>query len=107
MFTGSFMWGGIGAFVGTVGSAIKAANNARKGVTIGRDMDKVRRVATVSDTAVYKPLNKHIYKAVSKVSKKAADKLSMYHNKVFIRQMFLFQLYHFQLGSKVFKSFFI
>jgi hypothetical protein len=38
-------------------------------------MDKVRRAATVSDTAVYKPLNKHIYKAVSKVSKKAADKL--------------------------------
>jgi hypothetical protein len=30
MFTGSFMWGGIGAFVGTAGSAIKAANNARK-----------------------------------------------------------------------------
>ena len=51
-----FMWGGLGAMASSAASAVKAVSAARKGITIGEDMERVRKAATVSDTGTYKAM---------------------------------------------------
>lgn len=81
-----FMWGGIGALASSAVSAIKALNIAKQGVTIGEHMPSVKNAATLNNTATYKSMKG--YNAVKKVfGQNVADKLSIYHNKVFIRRM--------------------
>ena len=79
------LWGGIFALASSAASAINAIRTARQGVTIGKGMERVRAVAKASNTAVYKPMKG--YKLLSKFSTKLADKLSIYHNKVWINRM--------------------
>jgi RHS repeat-associated protein len=83
-----FMWGGIAALGGAVVStAAKAVKTARQGVTIGRGMKRVQAAAKELGTAVYKPLNAKVYNALKEISPSIADKVSLAHNKVWIKTM--------------------
>ncbi|GEM_PF-5861416 len=90
-----FMWGGIGALGSSAVGAVKAVKAAKQGVTIGRNMTKVKAAAKVSDTGVYKAMKG--YKTIQKISPKLADNLSVYHNKVFINRMM-------KLGAPIYDS---
>ena len=80
------LWGGVFALASSSVSAIKALQTAKRGITIGKNMDKVRLASQVTDSAVYKPMKG--YKVIKSVfGKKFANKLSIYHNKVFINRM--------------------
>ncbi|QVK18450.1 hypothetical protein KHQ81_01665 [Mycoplasmatota bacterium] len=83
-----FMWGGIFALGSSAVSAVKVVNQARQGVTIGRNMNKVRRAAIVSETSTYKGLNSKIHNGIKKVlGKDMADDISYLHNKAWINNM--------------------
>ena len=91
-----FMWGGIGALASSVVGAVKAVQVAKQGVTIGRDMGKVKAAAEIVDTATYKPMP--AYKLVKTVlGENVADNLSFYHNANFINRMI-------KLGSPIYDS---
>ncbi len=55
-----FMWGSIFALATSSISAVRAIKQARQGVVIGKDMDKVRNAAEFLDASTYKPLNSKI-----------------------------------------------
>ena len=80
-----FMWGGIGAFASSSVSAVKALKTAKQGITIGEKMGRVRKAAQVVDSRVYKAMKG--YKAISIISPKLANKMSLAHNKAFITRM--------------------
>ena len=90
-----FMLGGLGALGGSIISAgIKAVKTARQGITIGRNMAKVKRAAGLTDTltysedALWKPLKASIYNGIKKtIGTKAANTVSRAFNKVFIKTM--------------------
>ena len=90
-----FMIGGVSAFGGAMISAgTKAVKTARRGITIGRKMDRVARAAGLTDTAIYsdtalwKPLKASYYNGIKKVlGQKAADLASCFCNKVYITTM--------------------
>jgi RHS repeat-associated protein len=80
-----FLTGSAFALVGTSLSAINAIKTAKQGITIGKGMDRVKVAAQINKTATYKPMRG--YNLIEKISPKLADKLSIYHNKVFINRM--------------------
>lgn len=79
------MWGGIFALVAASVSAIKALNAASKGVTIGKNMDRVSAAAPQFNTTVYKEMKG--YNLIKRFSPKLARKLSVNHNRRWIRRM--------------------
>jgi hypothetical protein len=82
-----FMWGSVFALASSSVSAIKSTRQARQGVVIGKDMNKVRNAADFLDASTYKPFNTKAYNAISKFSPKLADKISLTHNSMWINRM--------------------
>ena len=77
-----------------ISAGTKAVKTARRGITIGRKMDRVARAAGLTDTAIYsdtalwKPLKASYYNGIKKVlGQKAADLASCFCNKVYITTM--------------------
>ena len=84
-FSDGVLWGGIFALVAASVSAIKALNAASKGVTIGKNMDRVSAAAPQFNTTVYKEMKG--YNLIKRFSPKLARKLSVNHNRRWIRRM--------------------
>ena len=84
-FSDGVLWGGIFALVAASVSAIKALNAASKGVTIGKNMDRVSAAAPQFNTTVYKEMKG--YNLIKRFSPKLARKLSLNHNRRWIRRM--------------------